>query len=113
MMTKTQRPAHRLQPIGTGETLILRDGRNDSTGDANSRIISSALGATLMARQALARTVDRLAWEGRTCLATNDLDRAGSFWRQWHISVCEIAWRDAATWRNPAARLTDIAWERP
>ena len=96
MRSKTQRPAHRLQPIGTGETLVLGDGRNDNTAAHGSQSIPWPVAVRFMTRRELEQTVDRHASDARTRRVSNDLDGEPRTWRQWPDALVELDWRDAA-----------------
>jgi len=96
MRSKTQRPAHRLQPIGTGETLVLGDDPNDNTAAHDSQTIPRPVIVRFMMCRELEETVDRLASDARTRRVSNDLDGEPRTWRQWPDTLVELDWRDAA-----------------
>lgn len=95
MMPRTQRPAHRLEPIGTGETLVLGDDLNDSTGGADSRPIPYAVRVRFMTRRNLERAADTLAARERRCREMNDPDGADRAVGLWEIAAVDLERRDA------------------
>lgn len=95
MMPRTQRPAHRLEPIGTGKTLILGDDLNDSMGDVQSRPTPYAMRVRFTTRRDLERAADSLAARERRCHETNDPDGADRAAELWEIAATDLERRDA------------------
>ena len=90
------RPADRLQPTGTGETLGTGDAENDSIPAAESRPIPYEVYLWGLTCAELEREADRLTARIRNCHATNDLDGGDVAWRSlWTIREELAARRDA------------------
>ncbi len=115
MTPRTQRPAHRLEPIGTGETLVLGDDLNDSMGGVQSRPIPYTVRVRFKSRRELERAADSLAARERRCHETNDPDGAGRAAELWEIAATDLERRDAGRTererrRADRMRLAAEAW---